>query len=401
MDTTADPTTFYSRLHTGSPVQRIGDSSFFAVGSWDLIADAVRRPEDFSSNLTATMVWHGDGTVSEFPVAGLGDAMHVLATADGARHRDHRKLAMRSVSPARTRELEPTIRRYITEAWADDLRGGRIDWVSAVAQRIPMEVATAVIGLPVADRATLTRWAIATNVLIDGVITPDQLTTATAAVGELTAYLSAAMSNADNDTGAGSEASGPTALVEVARRVAEGGLDHETAVMILFQLVAAGAESTTSLLNSAVWLLDRHPDVVERLRSDPGLIPVFVEEALRLETPFRGHFRHVVADTTLGDTALPAGSHVFLMWGAANRDPAHFDDPGAIDLDPAARRSHLAFGKGLHLCVGATLARLQARLAVEHLLRSATAFRVDLTQTAWEPGVLVRRFTTLPLTITR
>ena len=399
MDTTADPTTFYSRLHTGSPVQRIGDSSFFAVGSWDLIADAVRRPEDFSSNLTATMVWHGDGTVSEFPVAGLGDAMHVLATADGARHRDHRKLAMRSVSPARTRELEPTIRRYITEAWADDLRGGRIDWVSAVAQRIPMEVATAVIGLPVADRATLTRWAIATNVLIDGVITPDQLTTATAAVGELTAYLSAAMSNAHNDTGAGSEASGPTALVEVARRVAEGGLDHETAVMILFQLVAAGAESTTSLLNSAVWLLDRHPDVVERLRSDPGLIPVFVEEALRLETPFRGHFRHVVADTTLGDTALPAGSHVFLMWGAANRDPAHFDDPGAIDLDPAARRSHLAFGKGLHLCVGATLARLQARLAVEHLLRSATDFRVDLTQTAWEPGVLVRRFTTLPLTI--
>ena len=145
--------------------------------------------------------------------------------------------------------------------------------------------------------------------------------------------------------------------------------------------------------------MDRHPDVVERLRSDPGLIPVFVEEALRLETPFRGHFRHVVADTTLGDTALPAGSHVFLMWGAANRDPAHFDDPGAIDLDPAARRSHLAFGKGLHLCVGATLARLQARLAVEHLLRSATAFRVDLTQTAWEPGVLVRRFTTLPLTI--
>lgn len=413
MDTTADPTTFYSRLHTGSPVQRIGESSFFAVGSWDLIADAVRRPEDFSSNLTATMVWHGDGTVSEFPVAGLGDAMHVLATADGARHRDHRKLAMRSVSPARIRELEPTIRRCLTEAWADDLRGGRIDWVSAVAQRIPMEVATAVIGLPVADRATLTRWAIATNVLIDGVITPDQLTTATAAVGELTAYLSAAMSNADtgtgagsgasgpNDTGAGSEASGPTALVEVARRVAEGSLDHETAVMILFQLVAAGAESTTSLLNSVVWLLDRHPDVVERLRSDPGLIPVFVEEALRLETPFRGHFRHVVADTTLGDTALPAGSHVFLMWGAANRDPAHFDDPGAIDLDPAARRSHLAFGKGLHLCVGATLARLQARLAVEHLLRSTTAFRVDLTQTAWEPGVLVRRFTTLPLTITR
>ncbi|MGW8812733.1 cytochrome P450 [Gordonia terrae] len=445
MDTTEDPTTFYSRLHTDSPVQRIGDSSFFAVGSWDLIADAVRRPEDFSSNLTATMVWHGDGSVSEFPVADLGDAMHVLATADGARHRDHRKLAMTSVSPARIRELEPTIRGHLERSWSANLHDGRIDWVSAVAQRIPMAVACELLGFPADDRALLTRWAIATNVLIDGVITPEQLTTATAAVGELTGYLSAALTGAGsgasgpndtgagsgasgpndtgagseasgpNDTGAGSEASGPndtgagseasgsgarTALAEVAARVAAGGLDHESAVMILFQLVAAGAESTTSLLNSGVWLLDRHPEVVDRLRRDPELIPVFVEEALRLETPFRGHFRHVVADTTLGNTRLPAGSHVFLMWGAANRDPAHFDDPAAIDLDPAARRSHLAFGKGLHLCVGAALARLQARLATEHLLTSTSTFRIDLGQTHWEPGVLVRRFTTLPLTVT-
>ena len=431
MDTTEDPTTFYSRLHTDSPVQRIGDSPFFAVGSWDLIAEAVRRPEDFSSNLTATMVWHDDGTVSEFPVAGLGDAMHVLATADGARHRDHRKLVMPSVAPARIRELEPGIRRLLDESWTANLHDGRIDWVSAVAQRIPMAVACELLGLPPDDRAVLTRWAIATNVLIDGVITPEQLTTATAAVGELTAYLSAALTGAGsgasgpNDTGAGSGASGPndtgagngasgpndtgagsgasgtgSALVEVAARVADGRLDHASAVMILFQLVAAGAESTTSLLNSVVWLLDRHPEVVERLRRDPDLIPVFVEETLRLETPFRGHFRHVVTDTTLGDTQLPAGSHVFLMWGAANRDPAHFDDPAAIDLDPAARRSHLAFGKGLHLCVGAALARLQARLAVEHLLRVATTFRIDLGQTQWEPGILVRRFTTLPLTVT-
>ncbi len=392
MDTTEDPTTFYSRLHTDSPVQRIGDSPFFAVGSWDLIAEAVRRPEDFSSNLTATMVWHDDGTVSEFPVAGLGDAMHVLATADGARHRDHRKLVMPSVAPARIRELEPGIRRLLDESWTANLHDGRIDWVSAVAQRIPMAVACELLGLPPDDRAVLTRWAIATNVLIDGVITPEQLTTATAAVGELTAYLSAAL------TGAGSGAD--TTLSEVAARVADGRLDHASAVMILFQLVAAGAESTTSLLNSVVWLLDRHPEVLDRLRRDPDLIPVFVEETLRLETPFRGHFRHVVTDTTLGDTHLPAGSHVFLMWGAANRDPAHFDDPAAIDLDPVARRSHLAFGKGLHLCVGAALARLQARLAVEHLLRVATTFRIDLGQTQWEPGILVRRFTTLPLTVT-
>lgn len=376
-----DDPAFLSRFHTGSPVQQIGDSPFFAVGSWDLIADVVRRPEDFSSNLTATMVCHDDGSVSEFPVAGLGDAMHVLATADGPRHRLHRSLVMPSLTPARIRALEPYVAEVVDTAWSEGVDDDTIDWTTAVAQRVPITVVTELLGLPHKDIDDLARWAGATNVLIDGVITPDQLTTATTAVAELTAYLDEALDSALRNEQAGTPGRG--VLAEIASAAARNDLDHPAAVMILLQLVAAGSDSTVSLLTDAVRILAQHPEVAARLRREPDLIPVFVEEALRLESPFRGHFRHVVADTTLGDTHLPAGSHVYLMWRVANRDPEHFDAAPTVDLDRAAARSghgsHLAFGKGLHLCVGAGLARLQGRLAVARLLDATTEFRQTTT----------------------
>ncbi len=383
-----DDPAFLSRFHTGFPVQQIGDSPFFAVGSWDLIADVVRRPEDFSSNLTATMVCHDDGSVSEFPVAGLGDAMHVLATADGPRHRLHRSLVMPSLTPARIRALEPYVAEVVDTAWSEGLDEDTIDWTTAVAQRVPITVVTELLGLPHEDIDDLAHWAGATNVLIDGVITPGQLTTATTAVAELTAYLGDALDSALRNEREGTPGRG--VLADIASAVARADLDRPAAVMILLQLVAAGSDSTVSLLNNAVRILARHPEVAARLRHEPDLIPAFVEEALRLESPFRGHFRHVVADTTLGDAHLPAGSHIYLMWRVGNRDPEHFDAAPAIDLDRATARSghgsHLAFGKGLHLCVGAGLARLQGRLAIARLLGAATDFR----QTATRELTLVR-----------
>ncbi|GAC51489.1 putative cytochrome P450 [Gordonia amicalis NBRC 100051 = JCM 11271] len=371
-----DDPAFLSRFHSGFPVQRIGDSPFFAVGSWELIADVVRRPQEFSSNLTATMVCHEDGSVSEFPVAGLGDAMHVLATADGPRHRLHRSLVMPSLTPARIRALEPYVAEVVDTAWTEGLNENTIDWTTAVAQRVPITVVTELLGLSHDDVGDLAHWAGATNVLIDGVITPGQLTTATTAVAELTAYLGDALDRARDDDRAGTPGRG--VLADIASAVSREDLDRPSAVMILLQLVAAGSDSTVSLLTSAVRMLTQHADVAARLRREPGLIPAFIEETLRLDSPFRGHFRHVVSDTTLGDTHLAAGSHVYLMWRAANRDPEHFDAPPTIDLDRATARSghgsHLAFGKGLHLCVGAALARLQGRLAISRLLSAQRIF---------------------------
>lgn len=377
---TLDDPAFLARFHRGHPVQRLGDSPFYAVGTWDLIADVVRRPAEFSSNLTATMICHDDGSISEFPVAGPGDAMHVLATADGARHRLHRSLVMPSLTPARIRELEPRVAEVVDTAWSEGVDGDRLDWSAAVAQRVPVTVVTELLGLPAGDIDDLSRWAHATNVLIDGVITGAELSTATTAVAELTAYLDDALARTLGDPGAGAGVLG-----DIAAAVSRGDLDRAAAVMMLLQLVAAGSDSTTSLLDSTARLLVEHPEVTGRLRGEPEAVPAFVDEALRLESPFRGHFRHVVEDTVLGNTRLPAGSHLYLMWRAANRDPGQFDDPDRLDLDRVrdagarrpARSAHVAFGKGIHLCVGSGLARLQGRLTVGKLLGETTDFAAE------------------------
>ena len=377
---TLDDPAFLARFHRGHPVQRLGDSPFYAVGTWDLIAEVVRRPAEFSSNLTATMICHDDGSISEFPVAGPGDAMHVLATADGARHRLHRSLVMPSLTPARIRELEPRVAEVVDTAWSEGVDGDRLDWSTAVARRVPVTVVTELLGLPAKDVDDLSRWAHATNVLIDGVITGAELSTATTAVAELTAYLDDALARTLGDPGAGAGVLG-----DIATAVSRGDLDRAAAVMMLLQLVAAGSDSTTSLLDSAARLLVEHPEVTGRLRGEPEAVPAFVDEALRLESPFRGHFRHVVEDTVLGDTRLPAGSHLYLMWRAANRDPGQFDDPDRLDLDRGrdagarrpARSAHIAFGKGIHLCVGSGLARLQGRLTIEKLLGETTDFATE------------------------
>jgi cytochrome P450 len=388
-----DPYRGLLTLTQTEPVRRIRDSSFFAVTSWDLIAEAVARTDDFSSNLTATMVWNEDGTVEEYPIAELGSPIHVLATADDPDHRTHRALVMPSLVAGRVRALQPFIDRTLERLWTDGVVDGRLDWATDVAQRLPMAVVAELLGFPTYDIDDLVRWSFAAAVLLDGVVTRARLDSAGESVGELTVYLSQAFDGALANPG-------ENVLGDLARLVDAGTLDHGTAVMISLQLVAAGAESTVGLLGSAVYLLGCNPDVVQAIRDDRDLVPVFVEEALRLESPFRGHYRHVVADTTLGDVDLPAGSHLHLMWGAANRDPAHVDRPDAIDLDPAARRSHMAFGKGVHLCVGAALARLEGRLAIDHLLdRTPHGFTVDTSDPDWERSLLVRRLRHLPVRV--
>lgn len=387
-----NPYPYFESLRRQGAVTRLADSSFYLVGSWDLVAEAVGRPEDFSSNLTATMVWNEDGTVSEYPIAEMGSPLHVLATADEPLHRVHRTMVMPSMVAKRVRGLEPFIAQELRRLWDDGLDGSDIDWVHAIAQRLPMAVVAELVGFPTYDIDDLVRWAFSSTVLLDGVVTASQLVDATQAVGELSAYLAEAFERS-------LVAPGENVMGDLARLVSADRLDHDSAVMILIQLVAAGSESTVSLLGSAVWMLGLHPEIEGELRSHRDYVPLFIEEALRLESPFRGHYRHVVADTTLGDIDLPAGSHLYLLWGSANRDPAAVDDPGQVCLDSGKRRPHMAFGKGLHMCVGAPLARLEAKLAIEFLLDSTTAFDVETTDPQWERSLMVRRLRTLPVTV--
>jgi cytochrome P450 len=161
-------------------------------------------------------------------------------------------------------------------------------------------------------------------------------------------------------------------------------------------LFSAGGESTASLIGSAAWILATQPDVQQQVRHQPELIGAFLEEVLRYEPPFRGHYRHVLNDTDLFGVQLPAGSRLLLLWGAANRDPLHFDDPGQFRLDRPTAMGHNAFGRGIHFCVGAALARLGANVVLSQLLEHTSNFRAAETG-PWLLSLLVRRLEHLRL----
>ena len=382
-DALQDPYPLYDRLRAAGPVHRIGESGFYAVCDWEAINAVINRPEDFSSNLTATMTFTSEGTVVPFEMDGLGGPTQVLATADDPSHAVHRKMLVPQLAAKRLRAMEPFIAETFDCLWTDGLRNGRIEWMSAVANRLPMMVVARLIGVPGEDVDQLVRWACASTQLLDGLVDQEQLTASGVAAMELGNYIRdqfarAAADPRDNLLGA----------LAIACNAAE--FDELTAQMMMIILFGAGGESTGSLLGNSMGILATRPDLQQQLRDNSALLGPFIEEVLRYEPPFRGHYRHVVADTDLGGTSLSGGSRLLLLWGAANRDPAQFDAPHEFRLDRPQGKGHITFGKGAHFCVGAALARLEAQIVLRAALdRTSQMDAVDIGP--WLSSILVRR----------
>lgn len=390
-ETLQNPYPMYDRMRAQAPVHRIGDSEFYAVCGWDALIDAINRVEDFSSNLTATMVFHPDGTVTPFPMIEAGSPHHALATADDPAHAVHRKILLPHLSAKRVRIIEEFAAQTATRLWDEALCEGRIEWMSAVANRLPMMVVAKLLGLPDDDVETLIRLGFATTTLLDGVVTQAQLEAAGVAAFELSGYVLEHFEKSDTAVEFG-------LIQDMAARYASGEVDQTVAMGIMLTLFSAAGESTASLLGSAAWVLTDRTDIQQRVRESPELLNVFIEETLRYEPPFRGHYRHVWRDTTLGGIALPANSHLLLLWGAANRDPTHFEAPHDFRLDRGGARGHVTFGKGAHFCIGAALARLEAQIVLRMLLeRTSWIDAADVGE--WLPSILVRRLNRLDLAV--
>jgi cytochrome P450 len=254
-----------------------------------------------------------------------------------------------------------------------------------------MMIVGRIIGVPDADIDKLTRWGYSATQLVEGLVTQDQMDAAGVSVMELGGYITeqfqkAAASPQDNLLG------------DLATACATGVLDDVAALTMMITLFSAGGESTASLIGSAAWILATRPDVQQQVRSQPELVGAFLEEVLRYEPPFRGHYRHVLNDTELCGVQLPAGSRLLLLWGAANRDPLHFENPGQFRLDRPTAKSHITFGKGIHFCVGAALARLEAGVVLSQLIDHTSDFRAADTG-PWLPSLLVRRLEHLHLAL--
>lgn len=390
-DAIQDPYPLYDRMRSDAPVVRIGDSDFYAACNWSAVEEAIARVEDFSSNLTATMVYHPDGSVTPFAMAPLDDPSHSLATADDPMHAAHRKVLVTHLSARRIRVIEEFATTTADQLWEQNLAGGRIEWMSAMANRLPMMVVARLLGLPDTDVDQLIHWGYSTTTMLDGLVSADQLQAAGVAALELSGYVlehfqAAAANPCDGLIGS------------LAAKHASGEVSRMTALSIMITLFSAAGESTASLLGSAAWILATRPDIQRQVRQNQDLLNPFIEEVLRYEPPFRGHYRHTRRDTVLDGVLVPADAHLLLMWGAANRDPAHFGAADEFRLDRAAGKGHMTFGKGAHFCVGAALARLEAQIVIRMLLQRTTWITAAEVG-HWLPSILVRRLERLELAV--
>jgi cytochrome P450 len=382
-DTIQNPYPLYDRLRAQGPVHRMADSGFYLVCDWAAVNDAVNRPDEFSSNLTATMTFTADGTVVPFELDQLGGPTHILATADDPAHAVHRKLLVPQLAAKKIRLMEVFIAETFDRLWVEGMKEGRIEWMSALANTLPMTVVARLIGVPSEDVDKLIRWACASTQLLDGLVDHEKLTASGVAAMELGNYIHGHFVNAVADPQ-------DNLLGALASTCVSGDFDQLTAQLMMIILFSAGGESTGSLLGNSMEILATRPEIQGQVRESPELLGPFIEESLRYEPPFRGHYRHVVRDTSLAGTELPAGSRLLLLWGAANRDPAKFDAPNEFRLDRPGGKEHITFGKGVHFCVGAALARLEAHIVLRAALdRTSWIDAVDAGP--WLSSVLVRR----------
>jgi cytochrome P450 family 144 len=291
----------------------------------------------------------------------------------------------------RMRALEDDIRALSATTVAQALRDNNFDFMATIGNVVPITVVATLIGFRDIDPMQLLRAAFESTTMVGGTMPLARLNDLVTRIGVIQEWI------ADQVTAA-ADGDDDTILLAVRRALDVGTLEMGEVQTILHTLLSAGGESTTSLLGNAVRMLAEDLALQQRLRDRPEDIDVFVEEALRLESPFRHMMRSVPHDTTLGGTDISAGSTALLLFAAGNRDPAQFANPDLVDLTRESPKRHLAFGHGIHFCVGAALARIEARAVLTALIEQTQNFALDSNHDPqWVDSLLVRRHEQLHL----
>lgn len=390
-----DPAPLYAQLRAEAPVWELPGTKTFLVSSAALVAEVVGRTEDFSSNLTSLLFTGDDGRPTVFDMTQLGPGTHVLATADPPVHTAHRKLMQPLFAPKALDALDQFVDDAARSLVHQLVDAGRGDFAPLVAEPLPVQVICAMVGVPAEDAAMLEPLVLRSGGLLAGVTDPETMAASVDAAMRVSTYLSELLSNWVPS------ADGTTVCDHAVAAIEAGDITLEDAHGMITQLLGAGTDTTTSLIGRAAIHLARHPELQAELRQDLARVPTFLEEMLRYDGPFRFHYRSVPRDTHLGGVAIPAGSRLMVMWGAANLDDDYFDHADSFDPARAALRSHFAFGRGIHFCIGAPLARLEAKRAIEQLLRQTAHFEIDPERSpAFHRTIFVRRPRSVPLVVT-
>jgi cytochrome P450 len=300
-----------------------------------------------------------------------GPAARTVLGSDPPEHTRLRGLINKAFTPRRVEEMRDHI-TDVADAMLDAAPADQpFDVISGLAQPLPIIIIAEMLGVPATDREQFKTWSALIAEMTSLMRPPDVNAKVAVARKELRAYFSDVIQQR--------RAQPQDDLISALVQAQDGAdqLDDEELLGFCILLLVAGNETTTNLIGNGALALAQHPEQAEVLASDSAVMSLAVEEFLRYDSPVQATVRHAVSDTEVGGTAIAKGESVMAIVGAANRDPDQFDDPDALDLRRTENR-HLSFGHGIHYCVGSPLARLEAEVAFDALLkRSPTLTLAD------------------------
>ncbi len=377
-----DPYDWFHALRKECPLRREVHHDVVMVTGYDEVVSIYNDTEHFSSCTSVTGPFPG----FPVPVDGIDDISELieqhrdelpfsdqLPTLDPPVHTDHRALLARMITPKRLRENEEFIRRIVDEQLDVALAGdGRTEIIGDFAAPVAMLVVADLLGMPEEDHPEF-REAMLTKAGTVGSTKGENMQHSPLEYlyERFGDYIADRRAEPRDDV-----------LTGVASATFPDGTTPEVidAVRVAANLFAAGGETTVRLLSTAAMLIAEDPELQASLRADRDLLPNFIEECLRYESPVRGDFRLSKVPVTVGGVDLPAGTTVMLVNAAANRDPSRFPDPDVFDPQRENARSHVTFGRGVHTCPGAPLARAEAVVGIGRLLDRTADISIDEEQ---------------------
>lgn len=398
----ADPFDYYRAWLPKSPVVQLSEAMFLVL-SYDLCAQATGDVETFSNNFQGTLsgAMAEDGDVAAILAEGWPQ-VDTLLTADPPVHTRFRKLVNLAFSMKRVAAIEEDMRGVVIELIEKMAAKGEADFVRDFGIPLPVAMIASQIGMTGDDLDKVKRWSDAFVDRLGRMIPKERELECAREVVEFQHFVKAKI-----DERRANRTDDLLSDLVYAEVDGERPLEDAEILSIMQQLMVAGNETTTSALAGGLLQLIENPDQMAKAvaAADEGnerAIINLVEEVLRTESPTAGMWRMVLKETELGGVKIPKGAMVQLRYAAANRDPAKYPDPDRFDIERANARSHLAFGKGIHMCVGNMLSRKEMAVAYTELLTRLADFRVaDGHVPSWPPNMLLRGLTTLPITFRR
>ncbi len=393
-DVLTSPFAFYQEHLATEPVYHDKATGLYLVLSHKLVSEATSRTDEFSNNFQAVL----SGARSEDPeVKAILDEgwpqVDTLLTADPPVHTRFRKLVNLAFSAPRVNKLEAHIREIARDLIEKMLARQEIEFVRDFAMPLPIRMISEQLGLTHEAPETIKRWTDAFVDRLGGMVPKERELQCAREVVEFQHAIKAQMdlrrANPTDDL-----------LSDLVHAQIDGErpLDDGELLSIVQQLLVAGNETTTATLAEGIILLARNSSELAKAQADPKIIPNMVEEMLRLASASSGIWRVMKADAELGGVTLPKGAMVMMRYAAANRDPERYEEPDRFLADRANARTHLAFGRGIHMCVGNMLSRKEMTVAFEELLPRISGITLtDEAAIAYPPNMMLRGPVTVPV----